>query len=421
MERTKPNGENSIKTKNFTYILRCADGSLYTGWTNDLRKRLRAHNEGRGAKYTRARRPAELVYFECFSEKGEAMRREYEIKQLTRRQKETLILKAGHFRKTGSAAHTKKTEYVHSAERETEQKEIMTEQPTTIKKGIVCFDLDHTLLDNANNEICPSAQLAVKKLRENGYLIAIASGRDMDNYYSYMYRDIVKPDAIVHQNGTRVAVRTDETPYDAARGSSQYQLIYDHFMDPALVRAVVQYAEENHICVGTTIAGKDYFVNPGLKEKADASYNKFLKRNFVPADGLWKLPVRAMSYAGTDAERNKQEIAAFHARFPQIRLLMFSTGQGADMVETCCSKANGLHCLCDYYGIPIEKTWAFGDSENDIELLRAAGTGIAVGNAMPEVKAVADYITEDIRHDGIYLACVKLGMIADENGQKHGV
>ena len=297
----------------------------------------------------------------------------------------------------------------------------MTEEKKQTKKGIVCFDLDHTLLDNVNNEICPSAQMAIEKLRENGYLIAIASGRDMDNYYSYMYRDIVEPDAVVHQNGTRVAVRADESPYDAGKSSSQFKLIFDHFMSPELVRDVVRYAEANHICVGTTIDGKDYFVNPGLKEKADASYNKFLKRNFVPADELWRLPVRAMSYAGTDAAENMREMQAFHERFPQLQLLMFSTGQGADMVERCCSKANGLRCLCDYYGVPIEKTWAFGDSENDIELLRAAGTGIAVGNAMPEVKAAADYITEDIRHDGIYLACVKLGLIADENRQKHGI
>ena len=292
----------------------------------------------------------------------------------------------------------------------------MTEEKRQNKKGIVCFDLDHTLLDNAKNEICPSARLAIRKLRENGYLIVIASGRDMDNYYSYMYRDIVEPDAIVHQNGTRVAVRADEKPYDKARGSAQYKLIFDHFMAPELVREVVRYAEEKHICVGTTIDGRDYFVNPRLKEEADASYNKFLKRNFVSADELWKLPVRAMSYAGTDAERNRMEIREFHERFPQLRLLMFSTGQGADMVERCCSKAHGLQCLCDYYGIPIEKTWAFGDSENDIELLRAAGTGIAVGNAMPEVKDAADYITADICHDGIYLACVRLGLITAEEG-----
>ena len=77
--------------KNYTYILNCSDGTLYTGWTNDLTKRLKAHNDGRGARYTKTRRPVVLAYYESFSSKEEAMRREYEIKHLTRKEKEKLI------------------------------------------------------------------------------------------------------------------------------------------------------------------------------------------------------------------------------------------------------------------------------------------------------------------------------------------
>ncbi len=76
---------------NYTYILKCRDGTLYTGWTNNLEKRLGDHNEGKGAKYTKTRLPVELVYQEPFETKQEAMRREYAIKQLTRKQKEKLI------------------------------------------------------------------------------------------------------------------------------------------------------------------------------------------------------------------------------------------------------------------------------------------------------------------------------------------
>ena len=76
---------------NFTYILSCADGTLYTGWTNDLDRRLAAHNAGRGGKYTRVRLPVTLVYHETFETKQEAMAREWAIKQLTREQKLNLI------------------------------------------------------------------------------------------------------------------------------------------------------------------------------------------------------------------------------------------------------------------------------------------------------------------------------------------
>lgn len=76
----------------FCYMLRCADHSLYTGYTNDLKKREKVHNSGKGAKYTRSRRPCTLVYAEKFETKSEAMKREYEIKhRLSAREKEALI------------------------------------------------------------------------------------------------------------------------------------------------------------------------------------------------------------------------------------------------------------------------------------------------------------------------------------------
>ena len=76
---------------NYTYLVRCADGSLYCGWTNRLEERVRAHNEGKGAKYTKSRRPVELVYYEAFATKEEAMRREADIKQMTRKEKLALF------------------------------------------------------------------------------------------------------------------------------------------------------------------------------------------------------------------------------------------------------------------------------------------------------------------------------------------
>ena len=73
------------------YILRCCDGTLYTGWTTDLEHRLAAHNDGTGAKYTRSRRPVELVYHEEFDSKGTALKREAAIKRLSRKEKLALI------------------------------------------------------------------------------------------------------------------------------------------------------------------------------------------------------------------------------------------------------------------------------------------------------------------------------------------
>ena len=76
---------------NYTYLVRCADGSLYCGWTNHLEQRIPAHNEGRGAKYTKSRRPVSLVYYEEFATRREAMQRESAIKKLTRKEKLQLV------------------------------------------------------------------------------------------------------------------------------------------------------------------------------------------------------------------------------------------------------------------------------------------------------------------------------------------
>ncbi|MBR6475313.1 MAG: GIY-YIG nuclease family protein [Lachnospiraceae bacterium] len=80
---------------NYTYILECSDGTLYCGWTNDLEKRLTAHNSGKGAKYTKSRLPVKLVYYETFATPNEAMSREYSIKKMTRSEKIKLIKEKG--------------------------------------------------------------------------------------------------------------------------------------------------------------------------------------------------------------------------------------------------------------------------------------------------------------------------------------
>lgn len=76
---------------NYTYIVRCIDGTLYTGWTTDVKQRMDAHNAGRGAKYTRGRGPVTLVYQEAFETKEAAMQREYQIKHMSREEKLKLI------------------------------------------------------------------------------------------------------------------------------------------------------------------------------------------------------------------------------------------------------------------------------------------------------------------------------------------
>lgn len=91
---------------NYTYIVRCRDKTLYTGWTTNLDKRIHDHNRGKGARYTRSRRPVELVYYEEYETKKEAMQREYAIKQLSRQKKLSLIREKADVSPSTGGRHT---------------------------------------------------------------------------------------------------------------------------------------------------------------------------------------------------------------------------------------------------------------------------------------------------------------------------
>lgn len=81
--------------EHYFYVLKCGDGSFYGGYTTDVQRRVRQHNDGKGAKYTRSKGPVKLIYTEAFETKGEALRTEYRFKKLTRKQKEKFLGLAG--------------------------------------------------------------------------------------------------------------------------------------------------------------------------------------------------------------------------------------------------------------------------------------------------------------------------------------
>lgn len=80
-----------MSKQDYVYILECSDGTLYTGWTNDIVKRFEAHQSGKGAKYTKVRLPVKLVYIESCIDKSSGMKREYEIKKMQRSEKVKLV------------------------------------------------------------------------------------------------------------------------------------------------------------------------------------------------------------------------------------------------------------------------------------------------------------------------------------------
>ena len=224
---------------------------------------------------------------------------------------------------------------------------------------MISFDLDMTLLDHRTDQITPSALEAIEKLRPK-HRIVLATGRDMDNYYSTSYRDIVRPDAIVHMNGTKITVGD--------------KLLFEHIFDPELLRRVLSFCDEKGFGIGMTVGDEDYYIHPEIIAANDIRFWGSCGRQFQDPWKMLTMPVRTLA------------------------------------VEKGNSKADGLRRLAVYFGEKedLSDTVAFGDSMNDIEVVQEAGIGVAMGNAVDALKKVADYVTAPIGEDGIYKACEHL-------------
>lgn len=260
-------------------------------------------------------------------------------------------------------------------------------------KGIVSFDMDMTLLNHEDWKIPDSALEALERLRKR-YYVVIATGRDMDARYSAGLVELVRPDGVIHLNGTKITVGDE--------------LVYEHRMDTELVRRLLHFTEGREFAMGISVGTEDYYMNPEYVTRHDMIRWNQSDRCFRDPWRLLEMPVRTMAYIGKEPGARLVE-----AEFPEVRLPMFSSGEGADVIEQSASKAKGLKRLCEYWKVPPERTVAFGDSMNDYEIIRMAGIGVAMGNARKELKQAADYVTDAIGEDGVWKACVHLGLFEE--------
>ena len=263
----------------------------------------------------------------------------------------------------------------------------------TDMKAIVCFDVDMTLLDHATYQVPDSAMEALDRMRGRHYLV-LATGRDMDTYYSRQIRDLLQADAIIHSNGTRITVGD--------------QVIYESRMPRELVRSLLDFAEAEGLSLGATIGDEDYYTHPEQVTRLDIRRWGESGRQYQDPWKLLERGVRTLAYIG-----GPEGAARIEQAFPELKCPLFAGKQGADVLEKKNSKANGLKRLCRYYGVDQAHTYAFGDSMNDYEILKEAGVGIAMGNALEELKEAADYVTDDISRDGVYKACLHFGLLED--------
>lgn len=257
-------------------------------------------------------------------------------------------------------------------------------------KAIIFFDLDGTLLTGPN-QIAPSSLAAIERLRRNGYLPVIATGRATHEIEVVLQQTSI--DSIVSMNGQ----------YVVSNGS----LIYSNPFRKTDIEALKTAAQKKNYNL-------TYYSDDEITaEKSDDHWTQI---NYESLHSVYP-QVNPQLYITKDIYLimllSEHADADFEAQFPQLTFLR-NTPHGYDVVPNGSSKAVGIEAFIkkqQYENIP---TYAFGDGINDLEMFNYVDTAVAMGNAVAPLKAAADYVTADFKADGIMKALVHFGLIEEE-------
>ncbi|MDO4436973.1 MAG: Cof-type HAD-IIB family hydrolase [Coriobacteriaceae bacterium] len=249
------------------------------------------------------------------------------------------------------------------------------------------FDIDGTLIGFKTHRVPESTWCAIEAMRSRGIKVCIASGRSMAEM-----QDEVKTgfDAYVTMNG--------QLCFDAEG------VFRDVHIDPADVRTIVERAREGLFDL-YVMQGSRSFVNRRGPRVVELGKQVGLDYTVGELDGAYDLPVYQFNvFCG-----------------PELEETMLSGTRGVvatrwndlfcDVIPAQGGKDHGVLATLERMGIQPEEAVAFGDGENDLGMFRAVGTSVAMGNAWDPVKEQATFVTTDVDDDGIWNACVQLGIV----------
>lgn len=242
------------------------------------------------------------------------------------------------------------------------------------------FDIDGTLLPFQAEKLPDSTLAALEALRHNGVKVFVASGRPPIHLPLLHALDDVSFDGYVTMNG-QYCYLADGT------------LLYDHSIDPAALRTLLPYIEKEQFSVG--------FI-----EKDRSTFNLI---NEHSAEFCEKMEQAVGNVEERIETSPIYQLSAFFPEEKQTEFLAHCPGCVAvrwnddfvDVLPAGGGKPEGLAHVLQALGLTREQCIAIGDGGNDVEMLRFAGIGVAMGNACPEAKAAADYVTQDILEDGL--------------------
>lgn len=253
---------------------------------------------------------------------------------------------------------------------------------------LICLDLDGTLL-NSSKQVSDANRAAIKRALDAGIAVAIASGRHPFNI-AETADGLGLPHTAVCLSGAYVMLDGRET--------------FRHGLDDAIVQELIGIAAKYECYI--SLAGGDFNLCAGFIQRAGGETPA--TRRYTRLDSYDELRDEAECHVGCLLK------GALHHDDPVVyaeikRELSDLEGIEAVQSDVCwcdaiargCSKAEGASELARALGFTLDEVAALGDDENDVDLIAAAGLGIAMGNALPEVKAIADYVTLDNDHDGV--------------------
>lgn len=258
----------------------------------------------------------------------------------------------------------------------------------------IFFDIDGTLLGTKNGkmfQIPESTLRALRELKQNGHRIAICSGRP-ESFIHMFFPGIFS--SFVASNGTHV-VFEGKTVFDKMFSTERIRTLMRHF-DSFGCRYL--------------FVGKQHAWAHGLSDelfeclRANYALPGFLVPEWEPE----KISANMMDFVFLSEEDYRAQRGAFSGDMVVNR---HPGGLTADLSFADNDKAAGIGRFLEFSGIRKEDTIAFGDGYNDITMMGAVGCGVAMGNAVDDVKKAAGYVTEDIFSDGIYLACKHFNLI----------
>ena len=265
-----------------------------------------------------------------------------------------------------------------------------------MKYRLIAFDLDGTLLDGKKN-IPPENMAALKAAAEQGMHIVPATGRIYAGLPQPL-KDLPFLRWCITVNGAYV--------YDALEDKAVYR--EDIPMELAL--RVIDYMEENHRFYDCYKDNWGYidrrFYEHAVDFMPDKGILDLLVRLRTPVESLRDYiqssgtGVQKLQMYFTDMEERTRQLRLLPERFPELAVTS-SVKNNIELNWAAANKGTALEALCRHLGVTMEETIAFGDGTNDLTMLRAAGLGVAMGNAAPEVKAAAGMVTDDNEHSGV--------------------